>query len=307
MRHCKINILLPLILLCFLLSACGQAPTDPTTEGEAAFETPALNLTITADPEAEYSCLMEENTETSFTAISLRSGIAEANITIDGESLPLADALTQGLITQEEIFCYARKDARSGFCEEEHQTKNGLTHFTYHYPDYNLRVVYDVYETPDGGTDLINHVAIYPNRENYLWGAYRDFYDPVTGKRTDLEDWGLTFTVLEATAHTITIECQQSGGQQIGQLSVDWYTLSNESGFLQNLDGTGEAPSCETVLNMNGKTVFTLDWTDVHGALPSGEYSIGLNVFDHFDETTVHPLMKDYHDWQAYDLTFSIP
>ncbi len=254
--------------------------------------------------------LLEENTEYSFTKVSIRSGIAQANIELDGETLSLADALESGRITQEEIayIAYlARLDARNGYCEQTHATQNGLTHFTYQYPTFNLRIVYDVYVTPDGGEDLINHVAIYPVRDNEILGPYVDFYDPVTGERTDLEDWGLTFSLITTSPTGATIECRQTGGQQIGQLSVDWYFLSNEAGFLTRLDESASSPTLDTNLNRNGDTAITLDWTDVYGQLPSGTYQLTLNIVDHFEEADVHPLMQDYHDWQQYTIDFSIP
>lgn len=267
----------------------------------------ALKLSVVEDPDAESSILFQEDTDSSFTKVMLRSGIAQASIEVDGETLPLADALESGRITQEEIAYLAHLDARNGYCEQTHATQNGLTHFTYRYPTFNLRIVYDVYVTPDGGEDLINHVTIYPVRENEVLGPYVDFYDPVTGERTDLEDWGLSFSLATASSTGITIECQQSGGQQIGQLSVDWYFLSNENGFVTQIDTSAVSPTCDITLNMNGSTTVTLDWTDVYGQLPSGTYQLTLNIVDHFEEADVHPLMQDYHDWQQYTIEFSIP
>lgn len=283
----------------------GQAPVSKAAEPVTA--EPALRISVVEDPQAEWSTLLEENTEDSFTRVSLKNGIAEANIELDGESIPLADALESGRITQEEIACLARLDAKNGCCEQTHATQNGLTHFTYQYPGYNLRVVYDVYVTPDGGEDLINHITIYPVRENENFGPYVNFYDPVTGQRTDLEDWGLTFQTISASANEISVHCEQSGGQQIGQLSVDWYSLTCFSAEVPELKASPYSPLCNVALNMNGETSFTLDWTEEYGPLPSGKYRITFHVIDHFEESDVHPLMQDYHDWQAYNLEFTIP
>lgn len=285
-------------------SVTTSVPSSTDTPKESGF---SLKLSVVEDPDAESSILFQEDTDSSFTKVMLRSGIAQANIEVDGETLPLADALESGRITQEEIAYLARLDARNGYCEQTHATQNGLTHFTYRYPTFNLRIVYDVYVTPDGGEDLINHVTIYPVRENEVFGPYVDFYDPVTGERTDLEDWGLSFSLATASSTGITIECRQSGGQQIGQLSVDWYFLSNENGFVAQMDTSAVSPTCDITLNMNGNTTITLDWTDVYGQLPSGTYQLTLNIVDHFEEADVHPLMHDYHDWQQYTIEFSIP
>lgn len=311
-RTIKLCVLCLAILISGILGyMIGKAPVKTSVSSTAADAPqesgPALKLSVVEDPQAEYDTLLEENTESSFTKVSIRSGIAQANIELDGETLSLADALESGRITQEEIAYLARLDARNGYCEQTHATRNGLTHFTYQYPTFNLRIVYDVYVTPDGGEDLINHITIYPVRDNEILGPYVDFYDPVTGERTDLEDWGLTFSLITTSPTGATIECQQTGGQQIGQLSVDWYFLSNEAGFLTRLDESASSPTCGVNLNMDGDTTITLDWTDVYGQLPSGTYRLTLNIVDHFDEADVHPLMQDYHDWQQYTIDFSIP
>lgn len=311
-RTIKLCVLCLAILISGILGyMIGKAPVTASVSSTAADAPqesgPALKLSVVEDPQAEYDTLLEENTESSFTKVSIRSGIAQANIELDGETLSLADALESGRITQEEIAYLARLDARNGYCEQTHATQNGLTHFTYQYPTFNLRIVYDVYVTPDGGEDLINHITIYPVRDNEILGPYVDFYDPVTGERTDLEDWGLTFSLVTTSPTGATIECQQTGGQQIGQLSVDWYFLSNDAGFLTRLDESASSPTCGVNLNMNGDTTITLDWTDIYGQLPSGTYQLALNVIDHFEEADVHPLMQDYHDWQQYTIDFSIP
>lgn len=311
-RTIKLCVLCLAILISGILGyIIGKAPVK-TSVSSAAVDTPqesgpALKLSVVEDPQAEYDTLLEENTESSFTKVSIRSGIAQANIELDGETLALADALESGRITQEEIAYLARLDARNEYCEQTHATRNGLTHFTYQYPTFNLRIVYDVYVTPDGGEDLINHITIYPVRDNEILGPYVDFYDPITGERTDLEDWGLTFSLVTTSPTGATIACRQSGGQQIGQLSVDWYFLSNEAGFLTRLDESASSPTCSVNLNMDGDTTITLDWTDVYGQLPSGTYQLALNIIDHFEEADVHPLMQDYHDWQQYYFDFSIP
>lgn len=309
-RNIKLLALCLAILIAGVLGyAIGKASvtTSVPSSTDAPQESgPALKLSVVEDPEAEYATLFEENTDSSFTKVALRSGIAQANLEVNGETLPLADALEGGQITQAEIACLARLDAKNGYCEQTHATQNGLTHFTYQYPTFNLRIVYDVYVTPDGGEDLIDHIIIYPVRDNEILGPYVDFYDPVTGERTDLEDWGLSFAIVNASATGMTIQCNQSGGQQIGQLSVDWYFLSDESGFLPHLDDSVYSPTTDISLNRDGETSFALDWTDVYGQLSSGTYQLTLNVIDHFDEADVHPLMQDYHDWQQYTIDFTV-
>lgn len=273
-----------------------EAPTEPAG--------PALRLQVTQSTSTDWIDVLKEVTEDTNIQVSYCYGVSQADIEVDGERLSLEEALTTGRITQAQIACYARLDAETGYCAQSQETRNGLTHFTYRYPDFNLRVIYDVYVTPDGESDLIDHLVIYPARDDMLLGAYTNFYDPETGQ-TDWEDWGLTFTAVEATATTVTVRCQQTGGQQIDQLSVDWYYLNSPDVAIP--DTGGQSPLCDVPLNMGGETTFTLDWTEAYGELPPGKYRVTLNILDHFDESQVHPLMQDFHDWQFYDVEFTIP
>lgn len=300
-----------------LVCGCGNgaaepAPTVQTTAVQSEEQGQMLRLGVVLAPEETglgfKKALMEENTSDSFNQVSIYLGIAQASWEVDGQEVPLEEALAQGKVTQEEIAYCAQMDARNGFCEETQETRNGLTHFTYRYPDFNLRVVNDVYVTPDGGQDRIRHTAIYPNRPDQRVGPYTNFYDPVTGDRTDWEDWGLKFEMEQVSPTQMKILCTQSEGQQIGQLAVKWYSLYNRQGFVQEKDpqASGQSPEYVVALNHNGQTVFTIDWEDAYGPLPAGTYWLTLNVIDEFDEKDVHPLMQDFHDWQAYDISFTI-
>lgn len=315
MKHNFLALILALCVCTVLSGAVGYAmgqksggAVSPTVEETQPSEVgSALKISVVEDPEVGWTTLLSDNTSDSYVDVALHDGIAQANIEIGGETMPLGEALEKGLTTQEEIGYLARLDARNGFCQQTYATNNGLTHFTYQYPDFNLRVVYDVYVTPDGGADLINHIVIYPVRENEIFGPYVNFTDPATGQRTDLEDWGLTFDIQDVTPTGVTIQCKQTGGQQIGQLSIDWYYLFNTDGIELAGNADPQAPGCNVKLNMGGETTLTLDWTEPYGQLPSGNYRLTLNIIDHFDPEQVHPLMQDFHDWQVYDIEFSIP
>ena len=41
--------------------------------------------------------------------------------------------------------------------------------------------------------------------------------------------------------------------------------------------------------------------------IPTGTYTIGIAIEDIYDRENVHPLMRNYRDWQNYYLTFTIP
>ena len=308
-----------ILLTCTLVCGCGNAsavqqePAVQTEATQAAQHLPPeqkLRLGVVKAPEETglgfKQALLEENTEDSFTKVAIYQGIAQATWEADGGAIPLEDALAQGIITQEEIACYAQLDARNGYCVETQQTKHGLTHFTYTYPDFNLRVINDVYVTPDGGEDRIRHTVIYPNRPDQILGPYVDFLDPVTGQRTDWENWGLAFQVEEVSPTEVKIRCTQSSGQQIGVLTVEGYSLAGENLPPKKQGTPEEAQECAIALKQNSETAFTINWEQLYGALPAGSYRLSLSVRDYFAEEAVPPLTQDYHDWQVYDLEFTV-
>lgn len=166
-------------------------------------------------------------------------------------------------------------------------------------------MIFDIYETPASQQYLISDICIYPSDRNL--GSYTDFYDSSTGNRIDWEDWGITLDCSDISPTGLTLHCHQSGGQQIGQLQIISYSLSNQDGFIPQLNNSYEAPSLNYQLKMNGETEIPIKWEEEFGSLPSGDYQILFYVLDIFDDASVHPLMEDYHIRQAYSIAFTIP
>lgn len=312
----KKQVFLPLLLMFALLTGCASASVQPEASAIGASSSQTISHVTQSAETRQKLCItaaLNSDANTMFQSDELGESfshslhyynVEDVQIQLGEESMPLEDALANQRITEEEIFRFARTDARNGFCQETVESSLGLSHFTYHYPTVNIRLVYDVYETPDGNQHLISHMAVYGTDDSFILEPYTDFRDPETLLRLDSEDWGLSFTVTESTASSVTIVCQQSGGQQIGQLFVDWYDLRGSD---PSLPDSGESPSCSVPLTMGGTTTFTLDWTEDYGELSGGEYRLSLNIRDHFDESQVHSLMQDFHDWQVYDVKFTIP
>ena len=63
----------------------------------------------------------------------------------------------------------------------------------------------------------------------------------------------------------------------------------------------------KTVITQNGTTEIQLDWTEVYGELPSGEYYIFPGVDDIYDESQIHPLIVKYKESQHSPVIFTIP
>lgn len=230
--------------------------------------------------------------------------ISNVTIEVDGTVYPLEEAIRDGYITVEEIIAYARIDTRNGFCRERHETRNGLTYFIYSYPWCDIRLSYDVYETPDGQQHLISDFGIYHSASSIFTTHYDD-----AGNVIDREDWGLTFAVVSATPTSLTYQCQQSGGQQIGQLAAySYYIFTEDMTFINTVKDIQSADEFEKMpLSMNGICENTIDWTDLYGELPAGNYILRLGVDDIYDEEQVHPLMQNFYDSQSYDFPFTIP
>lgn len=267
---------------------------------------PALSLSVKYDATADQTSILQETSaDKRISRVFLRPGISNALINIDGHSYSLGTALQENIISAEDITLMVRKDSKNGFCTEEYASIHGLAHFTYHYADFNIRVIFDIYETPASQQYLISDICIYPSDRNL--GSYTDFYDSSTGNRIDWEDWGITFDCSDISPTGLTLHCHQSGGQQIGQLQIISYSLSNQDGFIPQLNNSYESPSLNYQLKMNGETEIPIKWEEEFGSLPSGDYQILFYVLDIFDDASVHPLMEDYHIRQAYSIAFTIP
>ena len=177
-----------------------------------------ISLTVDEDPNSTKSTKFSSSElGGNFTEGLNYMDVRDVTIEVDGEILPLESALSQNVVNEEDIFYSARTDARHGICEKVYESVLGLAHFTYFYPEYTLRLIYDVYETPDGEQHLISDIGIYP--PGFKPDTYTTFYSDGM-VYYDFEDWGLDFKVKNATSTGITFATTQSTGQQNGQLTI---------------------------------------------------------------------------------------
>ena len=228
-------------------------------------------------------------------------------IEIDGVPMKLEEAIQKGYTSVDQMIADARKDADLGICNEVAKSKNGLTEFFYFYPEYNLHYVYDIYETPDGKKHLIADFLIYGTGSEpsfaYTWDE--------NGEPIDYEDWGLCFDISETSSGGTSISCSQAGGQQLGELSIrtSWLAIRNpETGTPEVVDplGAGDDPVPAAKLVMEGTTELSVDFAELYGDLPAGDYVLALEIIDSYDKEKVPSLMRKYHDSQWYYLEFTI-
>lgn len=302
------------ILSCILLSGCTQEDQTPVMTNSTAVTEAAsyhtveqrLKITVTAEEGLGFTTIKKEELGGNLTEDLSYLDLKDVCITVDGTVYPLENALRDGQITVEEIFAYARLDARNGFCGEKYETEHGLTHFTYCYPEFYLHLVYDVFISPDGSTHLISDIGLYQPGSNISY-----FYvDEETGIPLTREDWGLTFEVVEATPTGIVLNCTHSTGQQIGELQAEYYWLSTENHEssiprLPNVNSTRQNEPLFTI-EQNTQGQYSIDWSQYYGELPQGSYIMTLHINDIFNEDQIHPLMEDFSDRQSYDIHFTI-
>lgn len=291
-------------------TGCTSQPAGETGEAGTAGER-HLKISLQTDPDAEGEFFYGQELGGNFDYDMQYRWVRDVTIDVDGESMPLETALAQGAVHEEDIFYYARQDVREGICEMEFESRQGVSNFYFHYPEYTLKLVYDVLESPDESQHLISSMMLYarelPGRQGeQKIEPFSKFVDAEVGY-LDLEDWGLTFEVQQVSPTGVTFSVTQTGGQQIGSLTLKYYYLSNLQGsFLPKAEGTDGAPFEEIPLEMDGTTTITIDWPDWYGALEPGKYGLELDIYDVFDQESVHPLMRDFHDRQIYTVEMTV-
>ena len=231
--------------------------------------------------------------------------LADVTIDLGGETVALRDALEKNRISGDELVALARLDAAQGVCNETAKSKNGLTEFTYHYPEFSLHYVYDVYETPDGKQHLIKDLSLYGTKNTPVYAYTFD----ADGQPIDYEDWGLEFRISEVNSKGMRLTCSQSGGQQLGTLSLELALLS-KAGTDQYEPIDPIIPKGETAaaseINMDGVTELSFDFEKIYGALPAGDYELTLQVADRYEKNALSALTRKYHDTQWYSIAFTI-
>ncbi len=228
----------------------------------------------------------------------------EVSITLDGKDVPLEEAIREGSYTVEQLVADAQVDARKQICTEQTRTVNGLTQFHYTYPDvFNIDVINDIYQTPDGQEHLYRKVTI--NKNGPTYDPERDFASVIVNEEDptshiDREDWGLTLSAEDITGSGLVLKTVQSGGQQAGTLELyDCWIVGDNNVVSWENESFPVSP-----ITMDGSGSIQLSWDDQ--VLAPGEYLVRLWIRDNYDPETIHPLIRKFHDWQAYQFSFTV-
>lgn len=292
-------------------TAAPTAATQASAASSVGKAAPSRRLCIDAtETEVDEINYLHQRSEEDG-VIFVVSGLKAPTIELEGVVWDLEEAIWDGAITVEEIFYYAALDAKNGFCTESYTSRNGLASFRYAYPELDVELVHDVYETPDGEQHRICDVKVL--RSGLELPMTRT--DPQTWMPIDREDWGLSFQVEEATPTGLSLRCTQAGGQQLGTLVADCFRLyqrtsgQSEWSVPPALDGSEAqvVSLSQAQLPSDGTAILQLEWEEAYGALPSGEYRIALHLLDLYDKTQVPELMLNFYDRQTYYIEFAIP
>lgn len=285
------------LVLSFLLvfCACGQENAQQETEApQRALElTVTQNLDINQDFSLPYHDPLEYNGLT-FIGVT-------ATVTRDGEEISLDTALEEGTISITDIFIQALTDAQNGICQQSQQSQNGLAAYTFHYDDFALYITHDVYEVPDGNQYFIRYLAVcYPSRvpeslKGILWREG-------TG-RLDGEVWGITLDVSDVTPTGATVTVTHADGQQIGIPHIQDYAIIGEN---NTVGYVGKVENFDVPLNVDGTTQFQLDWEELYGQLQPGDYALTFRIYDIYEESDVHPLMRNFEDMVFMTTHFTV-
>ena len=300
-----------MLILLLLLSGCA-AQDEPALQ--------RLTLSVTQDDTA-FRHFPAEYFQGNSGSFLRYNGVASVEITLDGESHPLDDAILNGLVDPEEIRAWAAIDARNGICKLDTHSRNGLSHFIYRYPDIcDLYFCQDIYETPDGKQHIFNQFAIYPwNEAPEIY--FIDGYEDENGDKHNLdeENWGLTFEIQNLSPSGFDLIITQRSGtnryyasQHLGQLILSGYTvlamMDPVPESLQNL--YVRSFTADISIENNAKTSVSIHFDELEGfpdTMPGGRYKLLLDISDQFNEDQVHPLMRDYQRYQNYSIYFEIP
>lgn len=290
----KRNLPMVICIALAVLAGCAIAALTPPAKAESQRR---LDISVTEKEDGSFSA---ENLSGGW---SFRySGFSDVTISLVGKPQKLEEALGRGDVTVDELRAWARLDAGNHICFEHCVTDHGLSHFYYRYPEFDLWITDDVYQTPDGKEHLIRSLDIMPLRTEPSFSYCTDGEFPYD---LDREDWGITLEAAEITPTAMTLRCTQSGGQQLGKLEMVSYSLYAGEGT-EPLEVNEIGKFDGQFLPQDGTEEFSIDWAGDYGALPNGNYVFQLRVRDVYDKSQVHPLVEKFHDMQSYYVKFTV-
>lgn len=306
-------------LLCILLVGCASddisqsnLPHISETELSTSPLSSSPNVVLTLvrnEDDSESLSLSEDELQSIYNGSINFPSYLNVLIDINGESIPIRDAILEKRISVEEFIAGIRTDARNGYCTESYESELGLTYFLYTYRNFEVAIFDDVWEAPNGEAFLVRDIYI-NKKGGFNSESIARFYTNEDGEEISYkrEDWGLEFETQSITPTGLVVRITQSDGQQLGQLQMDniYTAVICSSGFLKENGDFSMSPS-DGLIEMNGSSEIAFDWSACLGELPSGDYALSFRVKDVYDPNNIHPFTKNYTDLQIYSIQFEIP
>lgn len=293
-------LLTSIALLCSLYGCTGSASKESGQK---------LKFSVVPTEEIGFIKIPDEK-KGSEKAELVYQNLSEVNITLDGKTEPLADAIGSGKITGAEIFAYARMDAEAGYCKEGYTSEQGLTRFVYTYPEYALEMVYDIFEGSEGKNVLINEITVADSTQS-LFDSDSFYVDESSrwGYFLDREDWGLEFTVKAVTPESLTVTYTQKQTQELGELTCEDYIMFAEVEGARDefVTQTGrDAPGFPIAITSDGSGEITFDWSKMAGKLNPGTYYVRIGIRDNYDPEKVPANVTKRYSKQSYCVEFTV-
>lgn len=272
----------------FSLAACEKAEKQEPEEGLRVGYPFSLEASL-----QDYERFGPDELNGQYDGILYYDGASDVRIMLEDQWVPFEEAVRDGKCHVEEVIASARMDARNGLCTEGQCTYNGLTQFTYTYQDYMLVTVHDVYEVPNGKEYIINTFTVTTPKE--LQPEPIGYHNRETGEYLDLEDWGIAFSPVKVDSNGITVETEQSGGQQFGSLNLVSFYLVKEPEVTM-LPET-QVYGLNIPIQMEGTGSFDLEWNE---PMEAGSYTLVVQLQEQYNKEDVPSLLRNYHDNQQY-------
>ncbi len=199
-------------------------------------------------------------------------GLHDVYVTVDGDTLPLKEALTYGKVTIDGIIAECNRLSSIGEIESAQYKDGGSVLFNF--GDFKILK----YHTLDGNRD------VYIGTNDMNINAVNATSLCITG--SEWKDWGIRLEARDVTFEGATIVFKQKGGNVTGEL------MTGEAYFLEKLDGNKWVPVDTRPLidyvfhevaygiNNDGETELRTDWEWLYGNLPEGQYRISKEVMD---------------------------
>ena len=202
-------------------------------------------------------------------------GLHDVYVTVDGDTLPLKEALTCGKVTLDGIIAECMRLKSIGKIKGEEYKDGGSVLFDFG----DFRII--KYHTLDGYRDV------------YIGTSEMDIN--AQGSRSlciggyEWKDWGVRLSAKNVSCDGATVVFKQKGGNVTGKLQT------GEAFYLERLVGN-KWVSCHTNplidyafnmvaygINMNSETELKTEWKWLYDSLPEGKYRIAKEIMDFRD------------------------